>query len=91
MKIDWAKKLSSRKFWSMIASFVSSMIAFFGGSESVAVQVTSLIVLGGAIIAYILTEGKVDAASASAANANKPTYDAPMATADADGGYGMTD
>ena len=81
MKIDWAKKLSSRKFWSLIASFVSSMIAFFGGSESVAVQVTSLIVLGGAIVAYILTEGKVDAASA--ANASKPTYDAPTATADA--------
>lgn len=87
MKIDWAKKLSSRKFWSLIASFVSSMIAFFGGSESVAVQVTSLIVLGGAIVAYILTEGKVDAA-----NASKSTYGAPPATAeDADDGCGMTD
>ncbi len=90
MKIDWAKKLSSRKFWSLIASFVSSMIAFFGRSESVAVQVTSLIVLGGAIVAYILTEGKVDAASA--ANASKSTYGAPPATAeDADDGCGMTD
>lgn len=66
MKIDWAKKLSSRKFWSLIASFVSSMIVFFGGSESVAVQVTSLIVLGGAIVAYILTEGKIDAAGVKA-------------------------
>ena len=90
MKIDWSKKLYSRKFWSLIASFVSSMIAFFGGSESVAVQVTSLIVLGGAIVAYILTEGKVDAASA--ANASKSTYGAPPAMVeDADDGCGMTD
>lgn len=76
MKIDWAKKLSSRKFWSLIASFVSSMIAFFGGSESVAVQVTSLIVLGGAIVAYILTEGKIDAAAAKKPDLVEPDADA---------------
>ena len=81
MKIDWAKKLSSRKFWAMVAAFAQSTITAFGGTESTAVRVASIIVGGGAIIAYILTEGKVDAASA--ANASKPTYDAPTATADA--------
>ena len=92
MKIDWAKKLSSRKFWSMVAAFVSSMIAFFGGAESVAVQVTSLIVCGGAIVSYILTEGKVDAAGAQA-GASKSAYEAPTATVedDEDDCYGMTD
>ena len=33
MKIDWVKKLTSRKFWLSVASFVSMMIVACGGTE----------------------------------------------------------
>lgn len=60
-KIDWTRKFTSRKFWAAIASFVSMLIVFFGGAEDVAVQVTSLIMAGATVIAFILGEGLVDA------------------------------
>ena len=42
-KIDWTAKLTSRKFWAAIATFVSMMIVAIGKSEETATQVTSLI------------------------------------------------
>ena len=88
MKIDWLRKLTSRKFWLAIASFVSMLIVAFGGSEAVASQVTALIIAGATVVAYILSEGLADAAGVQA-NA-KPAYEAPTATVE-DDGYGMTD
>lgn len=61
MKIDWIKKLTSRKFWMSIASFVSMMIVFLGGAEATATQVTSLIMAGATVIAYVIGEGLADA------------------------------
>ncbi len=90
MKINWIKKLTSRKFWMAVASFVSMLIVAFGGSEEVAAQVTALIIAGATVVAYILGEGLADAAGVQAKA--KPAYDAPPATAeDADDGCGMTD
>lgn len=62
MKIDWKRKLTSRKFWLSVASFVSMLVVAFGGSEAVAAQVTSLIIAGATVIAYIIGEGLADAA-----------------------------
>ena len=42
-KIDWTAKLTSRKFWAAIATFVSMMIVAIGKSEETATQVTALI------------------------------------------------
>lgn len=64
MNIDWKRKLTSRKFWLAIASFVSMLIVAFGGSEEVAAQVTALIIAGATVVAYILGEGLADAAGA---------------------------
>ncbi len=61
MKIDWKLKLSSRKFWAAAAGFVSPIMLAFGAAHSSAAQVTALIMSGGALIAYILGEGFVDA------------------------------
>lgn len=63
--INWVKKLTSRKFWAAVASFVSMMIVFFGAAESTATQVTALIMAGGTVVAYIIGEGMTDAASTS--------------------------
>lgn len=63
MKIDWAKKLTSRKFWVAIASFVALVWVAAGGSESQAAQVTALIMAGATVIGYIMGEGLIDAAA----------------------------
>ena len=69
--IDWVRKLTSRKFWVAIASFVSMMIVAFGGTENSASQVAALIMAGASVIAYIIGEGLTDAANAAnAANAS---------------------
>lgn len=61
MKIDWIRKLTSRKFWLAVASFVSMLVIAFGGSENAATQTTALIMAGATVIGYILGEGLCDA------------------------------
>lgn len=63
-KIDWVKKLTSRKLWTAVASFVSLLIVAFGGTENYAAQVVAIIMAGGTVIAYIVGEGMIDAAAA---------------------------
>ena len=38
--VNWVRKLTSRKFWAAVASFVSMMILATGGTENIAMQVT---------------------------------------------------
>lgn len=67
MKIDWKRKLTSRKFWTAVASFVSMMIVACGGAEAQATQVAALIMAGATVIAYIVGEGLADAAAVNKA------------------------
>ena len=60
--IDWKSKLTSRKFWAAIASFVSMLVIAFGGTEAASTQITALIMAGASVIAYIIGEGLIDAA-----------------------------
>lgn len=60
MKIDWKKKLTSRKFWMALASFVSMLVIYFTHSEAEGTSIASLIMAGGAVIAYIIGEGLAD-------------------------------
>lgn len=60
MKIDWKRKLTSRKLWLSIASFVSMMIVALGGAENVATQVSALIMAGATVIGYVIGEGLAD-------------------------------
>lgn len=62
--IDWKQKLTSRKFWVAVASFVSGLILAFGAGEDIAVAVSGVIMSGGTAIAYIIGEGLIDAAVA---------------------------
>ena len=52
--INWMKKLTSRKLWTAVASFVSMMIVATGGAENTATQVTAIIMAGASVIAYII-------------------------------------
>ena len=65
MKIDWQKKLTSRKLWVAIALFVSGLVAHWCSAE-VAAQIAGAIMQGAAVIGYILGEGLVDAAAVKA-------------------------
>ncbi len=55
------RKLTSRKLWAAIASFVAMLLTSQGASADEATQVTALIMAGATVIAYILGEGLVDA------------------------------
>ena len=65
-KIDWKRKLTSRKLWLSIASFVSMLLIYFGHAESEAEQVAALIMAGASIVGYIIGEGLADNGNAVA-------------------------
>lgn len=58
--IDWKRKLTSRKFWMALASFVSMLIVSLGYSETEASKIAALIMAGASVIAYIIGEGLAD-------------------------------
>ena len=64
-KIDWVRKLTSRKFWLSIASFVAMLMVALGQSEATATQITSLIMAGATVIGYVIGEGLADGANKS--------------------------
>lgn len=62
MKIDWKRKLTSRKLWVAVAGFVSGLILAFGGAENTAQMVTGVIMQGASVLGYLWAEGLTDAA-----------------------------
>lgn len=64
-EINWKRKLTSRKFWAAIVGFATPIMTMLHVSDSTAVQITSLIMAGGTLIAYIIGEGMTDAAAIS--------------------------
>lgn len=61
MNIDWKRKLTSRKFWAAVVGFATPLLLAFGVAEASVTQVTSIIMAGGTLVAYIIAEGLVDA------------------------------
>ena len=62
-KIDWKRKLTSRKLWVAVAGFVAGLIVAFGGSESSAETVSGCILSGAAVVGYVVGEGLADSAN----------------------------
>ena len=60
MKIDWKRKLTSRKLWVTIAGFTAGLIVAFGGSAETADTVSGCILSGAAVVGYIIGEGLAD-------------------------------
>ena len=60
------EKLTSRKFWAAVAGFVAGLAVVFGLDQDVITQVAGLVGSIASVIAFIVAEGKVDAASAEA-------------------------
>lgn len=64
MKIDWKKKLTSRKFWLALVGFVTPLLLAFKMESTEVTQIVSIIMAGGSLIAYVLGESAIDAADA---------------------------
>lgn len=60
MRIDWRRKLTSRKLWMAVAGLVSGLVVAFGGGESSAETVSGCIMSAASVIAYIIGEGLAD-------------------------------
>lgn len=59
-KIDWKRKLSSRKFWAMIAGFITGLIVYIQSPEKSPEAIGALVMILGSIVAYIIGEGLAD-------------------------------
>ena len=70
-KIDWKRKLSSRKLWAAIAGVVTGLAMVFKLDESTISSVAGAVVSVASVVSYIITEGKVDAAGVKKVTDNK--------------------
>lgn len=62
-KINWTRKLTSRKFWAAVVGFVSPVMVAAGAGDNEITQMTAIIMGGATLIAYIIGEGLTDAAA----------------------------
>ncbi len=56
------RKLTSRKMWASIASFVTLVLMANGAGEQEAAQVAAIVMAGATVIGYVVGEGLIDAA-----------------------------
>ena len=63
MKINWKRKLTSRKLWVSVAGLVAGLIIAFGGNQDTADKVSGSIMSTAAVVGYIVGEGLTDAAN----------------------------
>ena len=59
-KIDWKRKLTSRKFWIAVAGFITLLLIFFNVPQATANHVAEIIMAGAVVIGYIVGEGLAD-------------------------------
>lgn len=62
-KAKLVRKLSSRKFWALLAGFIGSMLIVFNVGDNDIAQVTAVITAFGSVAVYILAEAGVDKAN----------------------------
>ena len=61
--MDIKRKLTSRKFWLALIGFITPILVMYKVPQETITQVTSIIMAGATLIAYILAEGFTDAMS----------------------------
>ena len=70
-KIDWQRKLSSRKLWAAVAGIVAGLAMVFGLDSGTITDVAGAVVSAASLVTYIITEGRVDAAAAKRADGDE--------------------
>lgn len=71
MKINWKQKLTSRKFWAAVITFITALLVALGVNELTVEQIIAVVTAASAMIAYIIGEGMVDAARIESENTNE--------------------
>ena len=61
MKINWRRKLASRKFWAAAVGYVTAILTAFNVADSGVTRVGALLAGVGALCVYILGEAAADA------------------------------
>ena len=61
-KIDWKRKLTSRKFWVAAIGFITAIMVALNIEQMTIEQVTAIVSAMATLIAYIIGEGLTDAA-----------------------------
>ena len=61
-KIDWKRKLTSRKFWLAVIGFVTAILVAFNVDKLTVEQLMAIISALGTLVAYIIGEGMTDGA-----------------------------
>lgn len=67
------RKLTSRKFWVAIVSFVTALLTAFHVSDGSISQVSAIIMAFGSLVAYLFAEAMTDAASLKDGGGNSYT------------------
>lgn len=71
MKIDWRRKLSSRKFWAAVAGVIISVMVTFNVDAVTQERVAGVISAAGTLAIYMLAEGAADKAAVNKNNEEK--------------------
>ena len=61
-KIDWKRKLTSRKFWVAVIGFITALLMAFNVDKLTVEQTVAIVSALGTLVAYIIGEGMTDAA-----------------------------
>ena len=69
------RKLTSRKLWAAICSFVVLIMTARGFTDAQAAQASAIIMAGAVVLGYILAEGLTDKAGAGKEPEEKPGKD----------------
>lgn len=60
-KINWSRKLTSRKWWLAVAAFVVGVMTLFGADATSVDKIAAVILLAADVIGYTIAEGLADA------------------------------
>lgn len=63
--IDWKRKLTSRKWWIAVATFVVALLVLFHVDSETADRVGALILLAADVVGYTLAESIADAGNSN--------------------------
>ena len=71
IKIDWKRKLTSRKFWIAVAGFSAGLIVALGGTSETAETVSGCIMSGASVLGYLIAEGLTDSSNGGKENSDE--------------------
>lgn len=60
-QVNWKRKLTSRKWWMAVATFVVACLALFNVDANTIEKIGALILLGADVVGYSIAEGLADA------------------------------